>query len=172
MQQKRRQALRCVSDNFGNGTTPPIPVDRSPRSAPRRIGSRPQIDRSRYGASSSRVCIVRIGRFRPSAVPLRTSIAVRGVHVSRSGRNYRAAGRRVEQCASPVIICELAVAGTDRGSRPGAIYSMTRSACSSSEFGISILICFAACRLITRSNRIGSTAGRVAGSAPLAILSI
>jgi transposase-like protein len=46
---------RYVFDNFGNDTTPPIPVDRSPRSAPRRIGSHPQIDRSCYGASYRRL---------------------------------------------------------------------------------------------------------------------
>ena len=53
----------------------------------------------------------------------------------------------------------------------GAIYSMTRSASSSNEFGICMPICCAACRLITSSKRVGSSTGRVAGSAPLAILS-
>lgn len=50
-------------------------------------------------------------------------------------------------------------------------YSMTRSASCSSEFGIWMPICVAAFRLITSSKRVGSSTGRVAGSAPLAILS-
>jgi hypothetical protein len=62
-----------------------------------------------------------------------------------------------------------AAAGALAGS--GAIYSMTRSASSSNEFGICMPICCAACRLITSSKRVGSSTGRVAGSAPLAILS-
>ena len=60
MPRRLRQAHRYASDNFGNGTKPPVSVDQWPRSAPRRIGSHPQIDRSRYGAfclQVSPVCI-------------------------------------------------------------------------------------------------------------------
>jgi ATP dependent DNA ligase-like protein len=51
-------------------------------------------------------------------------------------------------------------------------YSMTRSARCSSGFGIWMPICSAAFKLTTSSYRLGSSTGSVAGSAPLAILSM
>src|SRR5207244_3528566 len=51
-------------------------------------------------------------------------------------------------------------------------YSITRSARSSNDCGIVIPIDCAAFRLTTNSNVVGSSTGSVAGSAPLAILSM
>ncbi len=39
MPRRRTRARRYASDNFGNGTTPPISVDPWPRSDPRRTAT-------------------------------------------------------------------------------------------------------------------------------------
>ena len=101
---------------------------------------------------------------RPPGCPAHSSPNVEMEPISRGTGSSNPSPSSGESCRTSAG-CQESGAQLYGPARSGsdAIYSMTRSARCSSEFGIWMPICSAAFRLITSSNRLGSSTGRVAG---------